>query len=409
MIIGIFATNLCWLTNSVYLFGQTESRLEKIEQQRRDKKALLYPEKTSIATRWFDRLIDLGLIEESGYDPIKRGSSLNLKLGGMRSGSGQTLGIGYRYNDLWDQGVNLKGSARGTLKKAYLFDFELGLPRIHKGRGQLYFKVKYENSPTMDYYGAGPDSNLDDRTSYRFEDLAIDIKSRYHLGKNFYSGGFIGWYYPNIGRGQRKGFPSIEDMFTAEEAPGLDLQADYVRTGISLQYDNREPPEGPRTGGNYYTKYSKYWDRTLGRHDFNHIDTAIEHYIPYWNKTRVVAFRLATQISWTREDQVVPFYLQPTLGGSKYLRGFERYRFRDRNAILLSIEHRWHLYAGGFGALFFEAGKVASEPSELNLSKLEYSGGIGLRFTIRGEVVIRIDTAVSREGYQLIWTFNDLW
>jgi outer membrane protein assembly factor BamA len=187
------------------------------------------------------------------------------------------------------------------------------------------------------------------------------------------------------------------------------LQPDHLRAGVSLQYDNRDLPKGPRAGGNYYAKYSHYWDRTLDRYNFNYLDTAAEHYIPYWNKTRVIALRIGAQFSWTAEGQFVPFYLQPTLGGTKFLRGFERYRFRDQNAILLSIEHRWHLYSGGFGALFFEAGDVASEPAELNLSEMEYSGGIGFRFTVRDEVVIRIDNAVSREGYRLIWTFSDLW
>ncbi len=409
MLISVLATNLCWLANSVFLYGQAESRLDEIEQQRIDKKALLKLERTSNTTRWFDRIIELGLIEESGYDPIKKGSSLKLKLGGMRSGSGQTLGIGYRYGDMWKRRLNLEVSSRGTWKKAYMFDFEVGIPSIHKGRGQLSLYAKYENSPTMDYYGAGPDSRLNDRTSYRLEDLTIDLEGRYRLGKGFYLGGFIGWYFPNIARGQRSGFPSIEDRFTPEETPGLALQADHVRTGVSLQYDNRDLPEGPRAGGNYYAKYSRYRDRTLARFDFNYLDTSIEHYIPYWNKTRVFALRLGAQISWTQEGQVVPFYLQPTLGGSKFLRGFERYRFRDQNAILLSIEHRWHLYSGGYGALFLEAGKVASKPSDLNLSKLEYTGGIGLRFTIRDEVIIRIDNAVSREGYRIIWTFSDLW
>jgi hypothetical protein len=71
--------------------------------------------------------------------------------------------------------------------------------------------------------------------------------------------------------------------------PGLDNQPDFLRAGIFLQYDNRDLPEGPRTGGNYFAKYSRYWDQTLGRYDFNWLDAAIEHYIPYRNRTRVVA------------------------------------------------------------------------------------------------------------------------
>jgi len=409
MLIRVLAANICWLACPSFLFGQVASRLEEIEKQRADKNAVLYRERTSGVTKLFDRLIDIGLIEESGYNPISSGGSFKLKLGGMRSGSGQTLGIGYRYSDLWKQRLNLEVSVRGTRRKAYMFDFEIEFPSVHEGRGQFGLYAKYENSPSLDYYGAGPDSSLGDRTSYRLEDLTLDLTGRYRLGKRLYLGGFAGWYSPNINRGQRPGFPSIEDKFTPEEAPALDLQADQLRMGVSLQYDTRDLEKGPRAGGNYYAKYTHYWDQTLGRYDFHYLDAAVEHYIPYWNKTRVVALRIASQISWTREGQIVPFYLQPYLGGNKFLRGFERYRFRDQNAVLLSAEHRWHLYSGAYGALFFETGKVASRPLALNLSGLEYTGGIGFRFTIRNQVVIRIDNAVSREGYRLIWTFSDMY
>ena len=83
ILIGIISVNLFWLVNSVFLYGQAASRQEEIERKRADKKVLLYPEKTAVPTKLFNKLIDLGLIEESGYDPIKRGSSLKMKLGGI--------------------------------------------------------------------------------------------------------------------------------------------------------------------------------------------------------------------------------------------------------------------------------------------------------------------------------------
>lgn len=406
-LICIVATSMCWLANSAFLHGQAKSRCEEIEQQRAEKRALLRPERTSTITKYFDRYIEPGLIQESGYDLNKNG--FYLAWGGLRSGSGVTLGIGYRRSDLWKHRFGFRASARGTPREAYMFDLGISFPRIHGGRGQLGLYTRYENSPTMDYYGAGPDSNLGDRTSYRLEDFGLDLEGRYQLGENLHLGGFIGGYFPNVGRGQRSGFPSTEDRFDPQLTPGLNNQPDFFRAGIFLQYDNRDLPPGPRAGGNYFAQYSRYWDQTLGRYDFNKLDAAIEHYIPYWNRTRVVAFRVGAQMSWAGADQAVPFYLQPSIGGTKIMRGFERYRFQDQNAIMIAVEHRWHLYSGGYGALFFEAGEVAPKLSKLNLGDLEYSGGVGIRFTVRDGVFIRIDNAVSREGYRLIWSFSNIW
>ena len=176
-----------------------------------------------------------------------------------------------------------------------------------------------------------------------------------------------------------------------------------------MQYDYRDLPTGPRAGGNYYLHFRRYWDQDLGRHTFNSWDTAVEQYFPYWNKTRVVALRLAMVATQAGEGQTVPFYLEPTLGGNDFLRGFERYRFYDQSSLLLTAEHRWHLFSGGHAAIFAEAGKVAPKATQLNLAKAKYAGGIGFRFTLRDAVIMRLDNAISNEGYRFMWTFSNMW
>jgi outer membrane protein assembly factor BamA len=290
-----------------------------------------------------------------------------------------------------------------------MFDLEVDIPRLKNTRGDIRFYAKYENSPLMDYYGPGPDSQKGDRTSYLLEDTGLDVKGRFRLWKDLYIGGSAGLYLPNTGRGKRKGVPSTEDKFSPEVTPGLGDQPNFFRAGGILQYDYRDLPTGPRTGGNYYAEYTRYWDRELDRHNFHLLDAAVEQYIPYWNMTNVLALRLAAVMAWSEPGNTVPFYMQPTLGGNEYLRGFARYRFHDQNAVLASIEHRWHLFSGGHAALFFETGKVAPRIRELKFSNLQYIGGLGFRFTIRNAVIMRIDNAVSREGYRFIWTFSNMW
>ena len=113
-------------------------------------------------------------------------------------------------------------------------------------------------------------------------------------------------------------------------------------------------------------------------------------------------------MAFASEDQSVPFYLQPQLGGNKLLRGFDRHRFHDENLFIATAEHRWHVYSGLTAALFVDAGKVASRVEEVDFSDLELAGGIGLRFKLRDRVVMRIDQAVSREGYRVMWTFGNV-
>jgi hypothetical protein len=56
----------------------------------------------------------------------------------------------------------------------------------------------------------------------------------------------------------------------------------------------------------------------------------------------------------------VPYRMLPTLGGSKYLRGYYKGRFRDKNLILIQQECRMPLYKRLGIAVFGGVGEVAS-------------------------------------------------
>ena len=61
------------------------------------------------------------------------------------------------------------------------------------------------------------------------------------------------------------------------------------------------------------------------------------------------------------------------------------------------------------GALFYDAGKVASRTEDLNLRDLESDYGFGFRFGSANGVFLRIDTAFgSRDGVHFIFRFNNV-
>jgi hypothetical protein len=399
----------CWLVlAATHLLGaQIVSRTDQILAQRTDKRARLWPERTSGIVKRANEFLDRGFLESA--DVKKGANGPQLVLGGMRSGQGASFGVGYRRIDLYNERLAFRTTARGTINKAYMFDFELESPRLRYRRGDVRLYIKHENSPMMDYYGAGPDSDKSGRTSYRLEDTGIDGSGRYRVWSHLYVGATGGIYLPNVGRGRRDGFPSTDERYTPAQVPGLDQQPKFFRAGGMLEYDYRDLASGPREGGHYYARHLRYWDRESELYTFHMLDSAIEQYIPYWNKTRVVALRLGTVMTWAGEGKAIPFYLQPTLGGNEFLRGLARYRFYDQNSFHAAAEHRWYVAANAHGALFFEMGKVARKASQLNFHDLEYAGGVGLRFTARNAVIMRIEAAISREGVRGMWTFSNMW
>ena len=299
------------------LDAQIASRTDEILARRTDKQARLWPERTSGIVKRANAYFERGFLESA--DMKKGANGLQFVLGGMRSGNGTTFGLGYRRIDLFDERLAFRATVRGTPQQAYMFDLELESPRLRYRRGDFRLYIKHENSPKMDYYGAGPNSQESGRTSYRLEDTGIDGSGRYRLWSHLYLGGSGGIYLPNVGRGQRDEVPSTDEAYRPAQVPGLDNQPKFFRAGGMMQYDYRDLATGPRSGGNYYAKHTRYWDRELGRYSFQMLDTAIEQYVPYWNKTRVVALRLGSVMTWAGDGQAVPFYLQPTLGGNEFL------------------------------------------------------------------------------------------
>jgi outer membrane protein assembly factor BamA len=137
----------------------------------------------------------------------------------------------------------------------------------------------------------------------------------------------------------------------------------------------------------------------LSAFSFRHIAVDLQQYVPLPNRYRTVALRAAAVLTDPRDGQQVPFYYQPTLGGSQALRGFREFRFRDRNSLLLTAEYRWEASWLLDGALFVDAGKVAFHRRDLDLRDLDVSYGLGFRVHSNDAFVARLDLAFSREGF----------
>jgi outer membrane protein assembly factor BamA len=386
--------------------AQVKTRTEEIEEARRERRARLWPERESPLVGQVNKLVERGLLE--GASSGKGANGAQLVLGGMRSGQGMSIGVGYRRTDIWRNRIGYRGTARGTFQLAYMLDYELDFQELRTERTFVNIYSKLESSPQMDYYGQGQDSEESNRTSYLLDDISLDLNVGYEIFNEFNLGATAGLYSAITGSGKRSGVPSTEEIFNPINTPGLGEETDYFRWGAFATYDYRDIPGGPRSGGFYGVRFRRYSDEQKAEFSFEQLELQLQQFVPYFNKTRVVAVRVFTLLSFTDLGERVPFYLQAKLGGNETLRGFARYRFYDNNMIVASVEHRWHAFAGLDMALFVDAGKVTRKKEDIDFSDLDYSAGIGFRFKLRDAVVMRIDFAGSREGFRFMWTFSDI-
>ena len=321
-------------------------------------------------------------------------------------GSGIGFGGGWRH-DLFDRRARIELEAGGTVRRYQMFRADISLPRLAGDRLEVGVEGTYRKHTQDDFYGIGPDSFTDDRVSYLFKGQEVQGRAVFRLQPWLQVGTRIGQLSPKLGAGTDDRFPSIEEAFTDRAAPGLDDQPDFLYGEGFAEVDFRDEPGNARSGGHYLLAWRKYSDRELDRYSFRALDLLIQHFVPIFDKKRVFAFQLGMSAADPNRGDSVPFYLQPTVGGSRTLRSAADFRFRDTHALWMNAEYRWEAFSALDMALFTDWGKVAPEASDLGFSDLKHAYGIGFRFNTAQAVFLRIDIATGGDdGLQTFFKFS---
>lgn len=378
------------------------SRAGEIEQARAKKAKHLRPEKASKAEERLNYIKDRKLLERSGTGY----HSLTLVFGGLGTGQGFALGPQYLRNDLAKGRLLFRTSARAASSGALLLDLQLSAPKLAGDKLYFDFYARHRNYPQIDYFGPGPDSDEKSRTNFRLEDTSADFTFGVQPLRHLMLGVTGGHLRVNTGPGGRPGIALTGDVFSDSSTPGLVRQSSFLRSGVVANFDYRDNPGGPRNGGYYSAKFIHYDDRDLGLHSHRRLDLELQQYIPFFNERRVIALRIKSTLTFLNPNQVLPFYMQPTLGGSDDLRGFRPYRFYGDNLIVVNAEYRWEVFTGLDMAVFFDAGKVEQQRSRINFHDLEATTGIGWRFNVANNVFLRLDVGASHERTMIWFVFG---
>ena len=290
---------------------------------------------------------------------------------------------------------------------------------------------------TLYYYGLGPNSLESDKTAFGMTETiagANAILPVWHALDLSLNGEVNGRFVdlrPNHGQSS----PSIEQVFTEATAPGLTYQPPFVQFGEGARLE-------PALFNNhlqldYLAQFQQFVAASDSRYSFRRFTADVNHTIPLYrnsgsygprnfngpdecatavgakcpsiqrNREGSIAVRLVITESIANAGSVVPFYFQPTLGGSdingnSWLPSYNDYRFRAPNAILLreSIEHSiW-----GPVGLFFSSdqGKVALTRGNINFNNLDASFSAGL--TLRAGGLPALTLTIAWGGPEAVHT-----
>jgi outer membrane protein assembly factor BamA len=396
------ALALSLLPGATTVFAQ-DTREAVLERKRAEKASTVVPYKPGKlekALLWYEKT-----------DPLERlsphdGFYLQYGFQFKPTGAGLGLGGGYRH-DLFDRLARVDVGGGITTRNYQMLMGDFSLPYLADDRLEVGARVLYRHNPQEDFWGIGPDSLQDDRVSYRVDYTNLEGRVIANPIPWIEAGARLGSLSGSVGSGTDSRFPSIEERFTDATAPGLAIQPDYRYGEVFGGIDFRDQPNNARAGGLYSLTWRRYADLDFDRYSFGEVDLLLQHFFPIFDKKRVIAVQGRLLSTHPGDDQIVPFYFQPTLGGSTSLRGFNDFRFRDNAASYVNLEYRWEAFSFLDMALFSDWGTVAPAVDELRWSSMKNAYGLGLRFNNYKSVFYRIDLGFGGgEGVHYFFKFS---
>lgn len=317
------------------------------------------------------------------------------------AGGGFTLGAGYRQHVSSYSSVDLRASFTPSgYKRA---EVEFLAPRALQRRGVLSVIGGWREATEVGFYGYGTDTSVDDRANYSFTQPYASASLRLLPTRKWLvlGGGLeVSEWKQDAGAGTA---PSIEEVYTADELPGLGSSPAYLQAFGTVGLDTRPAAGYARRGGYYGVTYRDYTDQDEA-YGFSLWEYSAIQHIPILRNAWVLSLRAEVTTSLAKSGQEIPFYMLPSLGGGSSLRGYTSWRFRDRNSVLLSAD--WRVLANNFMdiALFYDAGKVEAYVSDLDLDGLKDNYGIGFRLHSPLATPLRIEFAKGNEGLSLVFS-----
>ncbi len=370
------------------------------------------------------------------------GQPLHIAVGSIAPQNGFGAGlayVGHKDTDNWatSWSADAIGSSNGSWRAGFYLklvdthiapsDAQMGTTGVNANDIQAYVTYPvynvYGQSISLNkltFFGEGAATTTTGRSFFGMTEhvfggnMIWPIYQKLHMSFS----GEINFRIPDIRPGSGQGSPSIETLYTPVTAPGLAHQPFFVQPGLGISM--RPSTANNLLHFNYSATYQPFIDTDGSGFSFQRLTFDLYQEISFYHHNMYVArdtndpndcridptddhsacphatsrsmqgtlgLRAFTSLSMLPGNNVVPFYFQPTLGGSDIngnpsLSSYQDYRFRGPNVLLLqeSFDHsigKWPVAI----TLRADQGKVALLRGDLSSNpwRHSYAAGLSLR------------------------------
>lgn len=275
----------------------------------------------------------------------------------------------------------------------------------------------YDVDAMDQYWGIGPATVDEDEAGFSWEKYGgiatVGIPERRGIWGQVY----VSWERNSVFDSYQIDQPDIEELFPDDVFPEHEAWGPGATVALDLRDSQGYPKSGILLKGT-----GEMW-RSVGDaegNDWIRYGGEASGHLPLGSDWHILSAKAGFDVVEPDDDEdEIPFVYLPTLGGSRILRGFSSWRWRDRAAAYATAEFRWRIWlehareedkAGALEtALFYDIGQVAPELGDIEFKDREDSYGLVLRFYVAGGHLMTIGAGRSDEAVRFVFTTNNSW
>lgn len=259
------------------------------------------------------------------------------------------------------------------------------------------------------FYGVGWDTDEEQESVYRRHLDWLGLAWRWDRDDGFEM--TIGSHYTAVKarHGRDDTDDALDVVFAAELPAGYGITSSGLTQSVKLGYDSSKRSGNPVQGTRFVVAYEYF--RDTDHSDVAHATwvAALERFFSLGLPQRTLAIKGWWLQQQALGDDPIPFTRLLNNRDPYKLRGYGSQRFHAQGFTGLTVEYRWPFWMlnrpGGAGLdayVFGDAGQPFTDERELALSRLLYSGGVGLRaIGTDGGFSLRAEVALGQEGVHL--------
>ncbi len=319
-------------------------------------------------------------------------------------GNSTAFGVGLRELDMFDRNYRLAMNYQIHINLDQSASLKFSKPDAAEIGGHAlsyYIGTNWGHYRAGNFYGVGPSSKRNNQAIYGSDLLewgggaALEIFHGIHADASL-------MFSSNWSRSGENGLPSVETIFPAWELPGFRNNIIYLAPAIGLWYDNRDSQYNSQKGGRYSFNIRRYQGINHSGFSYIEYDADAIYFIKLWVERHVLVLHANFLYNQSTNGKV-PFTRLANIDVYSPVRGFSAGRFQDNGRYVMNAAYRFPVWSFLDGEIFFDAGRVFHEMSDLSFSNIKYAGGGGLRIRSKNYFLARFQVGYGGEGVKIMF------